>query len=92
MQVLLEQVVFGDMRKMVECTVASLLEELSNILRGVYLIRDLSIKTTDAIVKYGERLSSAIISGVIDVAALYDAREFIKTRNPFDTHSITFEV
>ena len=29
----LEQVVCGDMRKMVECTVASLLEELSNILR-----------------------------------------------------------
>src|SRR5690554_40215 len=38
-----------------------LFEELQNILRGVFLIGDLSQKTSDKIVSYGERLSSFIV-------------------------------
>ena len=40
-------------------------EELENIFRGVFLIKDLSAKTSDIIVSYGERLSSYILSRVI---------------------------
>lgn len=61
----------------------TLLDELSNIFKGVYLIKDLSPKTSDAIVSYGERLSSVIVRGVLGCAELYDAREFIKTRPYF---------
>ncbi len=64
----------------------ALFEELSNIFRGVSLIKDLSAKTNDAIVSYGERLSSLIVSNVIEGAVLYDAREFIKTRQQFKRH------
>ena len=39
-------------------TVDSLLEQLESIYKGVFLIRDLSEKTQNAIVSYGERLSS----------------------------------
>ena len=42
--------------------VDSLLEELRSIYYGVYLIRDLSPKTSAAIVSYGERLSSNIVA------------------------------
>ena len=41
---------------------APLFEDLTNIYRGIHLIRDLSEKTMDTIVSYGERLSSTIIS------------------------------
>lgn len=56
-----------------------LLDELGNIYMGVSLIRDLSERTLDTIVSYGERLSSGIISFVIDGARLYDSRKFIRT-------------
>jgi len=63
-----------------------LYDDLRNILRGVYLIGDLSQKTSDKIVSYGERLSSLIISKVIGGAQLYDATEFIKTNRQFSSH------
>ena len=61
-------------------------EELRNILRGVYLIGDLSQKTSDKISSYGERLSSLIISRVFNNAKLYDATRFIKTEKQFSNH------
>lgn len=57
----------------------SLLNELSSIYQGVYLIRDLSPKTQAAIVSYGERLSSRIVSRLIEGSELHDSRSFIKT-------------
>ena len=42
--------------------VEPLLDELGNIFKGVSLIKDLSVKTLDTIVSYGERLSSLIVS------------------------------
>ena len=74
----------------IEAGVSALLEELSNIYQGVFLIRDLSLKTTDTIVSYGERMSSLILSGVIDNAELYDSREFIKTRYHYGKHMVDF--
>ena len=46
-------------------TVDALLEQLRSIYFGVYLIHDLSEKTQDAIVAYGERLSSNIVATLI---------------------------
>ncbi|MCC8072064.1 MAG: bifunctional aspartate kinase/homoserine dehydrogenase I [Bacteroidales bacterium] len=66
--------------------VDALLEELSNIYRGVSLIKDLSSRSLDIIVSYGERLSSLIISHIINNAKLYDSRKFIKTLNQFGKH------
>ncbi|HIU55412.1 MAG TPA: bifunctional aspartate kinase/homoserine dehydrogenase I [Candidatus Gallibacteroides avistercoris] len=71
--------------------ISVLLDELGNILRGVFLIKDLSPKTFDTIVSYGERLSSVILSGVINGAKLYDSRQFIKTENQFGKHIVDFE-
>lgn len=59
--------------------VDSLFEQLRSIYFGVYLIHDLSKKTQDAIVSYGERLSSNIVATLLQGAKWYDSREFIKT-------------
>ena len=78
-------------RESVKRHVRETLGELENIYRGVYLIRDLSRKTSDTIVSYGERLSSFIISHIIEGAKLYDSCEFIKTVDRFDKHIVDFE-
>ncbi len=70
----------------VKTLVNSLLDELANIYRGVSLIRDLSPRSLDIIVSYGERLSSTIISRIIKDAKLYDSRAFIKTLDQFGKH------
>lgn len=59
--------------------VDGLLSDLKSIYHGVYLIKDLSEKTLNAIVSYGERLSSNIVASFIDGAKLYDSLTFIKT-------------
>lgn len=66
--------------------VNELLDELKNILQGIYLIKDLSPKTSAAIVSYGERLSSVIVTTLIEGAEWYDARRFIKTEKKHDKH------
>lgn len=63
-----------------------LFDELQNILRGVFLIGDLSQKTSDKIVSYGERLSSLILNRLIEGSQLYDSTKFIKTNRQFKNH------
>ena len=81
----------SDRAKNVTEKVDAMLDELSNIYKGVYLIKDLSAKTKDTIVSYGERLSSTIISTVIDGAELKDSRKIVKTTHYFNKHIVDFE-
>lgn len=68
----------GEARRSLEHQVNVLLNELKDIFQGIYLIKDLSPKTSDMIVSYGERLSS-IIAAELTGAIWFDSREFIKT-------------
>lgn len=86
----IEDTVDSSCRAEVLAKVNALLDELANIFKGVCLIKDLSPKTGDAIVSYGERLSSVIVQGVLAPAELYDAREFIKTKPYFGKHIVEF--
>ena len=69
-------------------TVDTLFEQLHSIYYGVYLIHDLSQKTQDTIVSYGERLSSNIVSTLIRGSKWFDARKFIKTEEKFGKRSL----
>lgn len=69
----------GENKERLSETIDALLDELKSIYQGVYLIRDLSPKTSAAIVSYGERLSSNIVAVLIDGAKWFDSRTFIKT-------------
>lgn len=62
-------------------TVDELLGQLKSIYQGVYLIGDLSEKTSNAIVSYGERISSNIVAALIEGARWYNSLEFIKTKH-----------
>ncbi len=66
-------------REMLFNKVDSLFEQLHSIYFGVYLIHDLSKKTLDAIVSYGERLSSNIVATLVKGSRWMDSRNFIKT-------------
>lgn len=59
--------------------VDALFDQLKSIYYGVYLIHDLSDKTQNTIVSYGERLSSNIVATLIHGAKWFDSRNFIKT-------------
>ena len=56
-----------------------LLNELDNIYHGLALINNITPKSEATIVSYGERLSSRIVTALIDGAVRYNARKFIKT-------------
>ena len=71
--------------------VGELLNELKDIFQGIYLIKDLSQKTSDTIVSYGERLSS-IIAAQLTGARWYDSRSFIKTEKKFSKHVLDTEL
>ncbi len=59
--------------------VTQLLNELNDIFQGIFLIKDLSPKTLDTVLSYGERISSKVVTYLIDGAKRYDSRSFIKT-------------
>lgn len=73
-------------------TVDALLEQLRSIYFGVFLIHDLSEKTQDAIVSYGERLSSNIVATLIKGAKWFDSRDFIKTERKQGKHALDAEL
>lgn len=73
-------------------TIDSLFEQLRSIFFGVYLIHDLSEKTQNAIVSYGERLSSNIVSVLIRGSKWYDSRQFIKTYQKLGKHTLNSEL
>lgn len=79
-------------REKLFCTVDALLEQLRSIYSGVYLIHDLSPKTQDAIVSYGERLSSQIVATLIEGAHWFDSRDFIKTVSKNGKHILDSEL
>ena len=76
----------GEARSILLDQVNELLNELKNIYQGIYLIRDLSPKTSATIVSYGERLSSIIVANLIEGAVWYDSRTFIKTEKKHSRH------
>lgn len=59
---------------------------LENVYKGISLLEELSPRSLDKVVSFGEMLSSRIIARIIDNATLFDSTEFIKTVNRFGRH------
>ena len=90
---MVETVIEGkDRQQTLLTSIDSLLDELQSICYGVFLIRDLSPKTQAAIVSYGERLSSLIVTELINGAKWYDSRSFIKTVEKHGKHVLDSEL
>ncbi|AUI48994.1 bifunctional aspartate kinase/homoserine dehydrogenase I [Bacteroides hominis] len=82
----------GETQTLLHYQVNELLDELKDIFQGIYLIKDLSPKTSDTIVSYGERLSSLIASRLIQGAVWFDSRTFIKTEKKHNKHTLDTEL
>ena len=82
-------------RSNVESSVLGLLDELEEILKGVYLIKELSAKTLDFILSFGELLSNTIISLAFRENKLenelLDARKIIITDRNFGSARVLFD-
>ena len=72
--------------------VDQLFEQLKSIYYGVYLIHDLSNKTEDAIVSYGERLSSNIVATLIKGGRRMNSRDFIRTEKKNGKHRLVADL
>ena len=73
-------------------TIDSLFDQLRSIYYGVFLIHDLSEKTQNAIVSYGERLSSNIVTMLFKSSRRMNARDFIRTEFKNNRHQLDSEL
>ena len=72
--------------------VDQLFDQLKSIYYGVYLIHDLSKKTEDTIVSYGERLSSNIVATMIKGGKRMNSRDFIRTEKKNGKHRLAVDL
>ncbi|MFZ1291799.1 MAG: bifunctional aspartate kinase/homoserine dehydrogenase I [Melioribacteraceae bacterium] len=71
-------------------------DELSDILKGLYLLRELTPRILDNILSYGERLSNFIIAEAIKSKKIdceyLNASKIIKTDNNFGNAHVNYEI
>lgn len=65
------------------------LSELESLLNGIFLIKEISNRTLDLIMSFGERLSAYIISSAIN-AEFLDSRNLVKTDENFGYAKVDF--
>jgi len=66
-------------RQQVIDTINNIINELKELLNGIFVLRELTRHASDQVITSGERLSSFIISRFLDNSIYADSREFIKT-------------
>ncbi|MDJ0840732.1 MAG: bifunctional aspartate kinase/homoserine dehydrogenase I [Acidobacteriota bacterium] len=75
--------------------VAAMLSDLGDTLQGIHLVREVSGRSRDFVMSFGERLSCTIISsamqGHIDDVAYLDARQIIRTDDAYGMAQIDWE-
>ena len=89
---LIRDVIVLERRRKAYNQVRKLFGELKDIMHGLFLLHDLSNKTMDTILSYGERLSTQIVVHLVDDIQLYDARQFIKTEHSIPNHTIDIDL
>ncbi len=81
----------GSVQESATQEVNSLLDSFNEVLRGVFQLRDLSAKTLDLVLSFGERLSASIVARYLEGAHYMDARELIRTDNQFGSATVDME-
>lgn len=84
------------LRKEVDRALVSELGTLSELLKGIYLVREASPRTMDYLLSFGERCSNYIISKYLKQIGLnaeyLDARKIIKTDKSFGQAKVNFKL
>lgn len=73
-----------------------IIEQLEDVCKGVWLLKELTPRSSDFILSTGERLSTLILTEFfrtegIDIT-LYDSREYIKTDDHFGHGNVNFKI
>ncbi|MFD1819102.1 aspartate kinase [Pseudarcicella hirudinis] len=72
------------------------INELEDLLKGVCLIREISARTSDLIVSFGERLSTTLIYEILHAQGVdcqyLDARKVVRTNGNFGMAEVNFEL
>lgn len=75
-------------------SVKLLLNDLADVLHGIYLLREMSPKILDFVSSFGELLSTSVIAGTMGSrgidAAFTDARDLIRTDDSFGAARVDF--
>ncbi len=81
----------GESREFTLKEIESLISEFQDVLQGIYQLQDLSDKTLDFLLSFGERLSATIIARFVDGAIYIDSRKLIRTDSNFGNASVQFD-
>ncbi len=77
-------------------TIKQILSDLQSILQGVFLVKEASPKTLDAVMSFGERIAAFIVAQTfIDrgvQAQFVDARNLVRTNNVYNNAKVDFPV
>ena len=87
----INELIEGETREFTLKEVDSLINEFQDILQGVYLLEDLSHKTMDYLLSFGERLAATIISRYLPETVYLDSRKMLITDSSFSRAVIDFE-
>ncbi|MCY7350312.1 MAG: bifunctional aspartate kinase/homoserine dehydrogenase I [Cytophagaceae bacterium] len=83
-------------RGAVMASIMTLFNELEDVLRGVFLIREFSFRTSDLMVSFGERFSTTLIYEILRAQGVdcqyLDARKVIKTDANFGMAEVNYEL
>lgn len=84
-------IINSDKKEEVLARVNQLLAELEDIIKGVFLLGELSPRSLDMILSFGEGMSTYILSNLISNCKMYDSRELIVTNSNFGSAQVDFE-
>jgi aspartokinase/homoserine dehydrogenase 1 len=92
----IKEIISGDVKKETLSEIRMLLSELKDVLHGIYLVKELSPRTLDFVMSFGERLSALIIKYAFTEKNLrtkyVDARELVITDDNFGNARVNFEI
>jgi len=76
--------------------IRTLINELKDVLKGISLLKEISPKSSDLLVSYGEQLSTSLIYYILREKGLpvvyVDAREIITTNDSFGKSEVDFSI
>ncbi len=72
--------------------VDQLFDEVSTIIKGVYMLKEMTRKSEAIISSFGERLSSFIISEYLPEASLFESQKYIITNKVYGRDSVDYEL
>ncbi|SMO38507.1 aspartate kinase [Saccharicrinis carchari] len=80
-----------DVARNIKFKVDQLFEELSTIIKGVFMLKEMTYKSKAIISSYGERVSSFLLSELIEGASLIESQHLIVTDKIFGRDTVDLE-